>query len=464
MIRRGFTLIELIIAMMLTSLLGIMTYALFGMSADNLSEVDSLENTASKGRFAIEKMRTLFQVAGSYSSPDSISDPFIQPRPASPAMHVAGFHSYPNWQDQAFPGGYSDISFDGIILTGAFDFPTSFDAGGMISPNAPMFLPGSFSGMEKLNRVDPFSDIQPRDGDTYFPDLTLTAWDLPESYSFLEPNLASRLIRVTDGLGYSQFLRPDVAANHTFDTVIDITSTLKGVELPLDQDVPFRPVFKGDNTASVDGVEMREIGLDQVGVGEGDRTYEASFIDTYWLHVIPANDPQDPTNHLLVLDRVCAGSVATSNPDGQPSVPSLPEDDGCGDNSRKLIADKVVDFQVWFDCADAAGDVASNPNWTQNWLTPNGTAAGGNCLDAGSYNPGQARVAHVRLTLRTDEERKAFSNVPFANGNDLCTSSSACPAAPLRSFDINQNLEGAAPVMTFQLDVALRNFIIKDLQ
>lgn len=472
MIRRGFTLVELIIAMALTSLLGLMTYALFGISANNLVEIDSLETTASKGRFAIEKIRSMFQVAGSFSSPDSVNDPFVQP--ANGGIRVAGFQSYAGWQNAPFLP-YTDISFDGIVLTGAFDFPTSFEAGGIIGNGEPMVIPGNFLGMEKLNRVDPFSDIQPRDAsNTYFPNLETQDWAVFTSYSFLEKDLASRLIRITDGLGYVQFLQPDVPEDLTFDAgdVVNMNDTggssprvLNGLSIPLVQTPPFRPVFKGDNNGFIGDLNLREIGLDRTGLGEGDRTYDASLIDTYWLHVIPGSD-QDPTNNLLVLERLCAASFASDTGLRNP-IKSM----DCGSRSRKLIADRVVDFQVWFDCAAAVvrpggtvNEIASNTNWTQDWLTPIGTETGNTCMAPGAnYNPGQARVAHARLTLRTDEERPSFSNVPFVNGDTLCMNSVSCPGSTLRSFDINRGLVGAAPVITFQTDIAIRNSIIKDL-
>ncbi len=477
MIRRGFTIVELVVAMALTSLLGLMTYALFGFSADNLVEVDSLETTSAKGRFAIEKMRTLFQVAGSFSSPDSFNDPFVQPSALPPALRVAGFQSYVGWQGIAgspalngdATAGRPETSFDGVILTGAFDFPTSFETGGFTAGSTSMTIPGNFLGMEKLNRVDPFSDVLPRDvNDAYFPDLSKEDWGDIASYKFLEADLPSRLVRVTDGLGYVQFFQPDLTGTFTFvagDVVnmnVGSVAPLWGIQIPLVQAGPFQPVFKGENTNVVGDLDMAEIGLDIAGSGEGDRTYEASFIDSYWLHVVSAEDPLDPTNNLLILERLCAGSVALDNPTTGPVNPATLAN--CGPASRKLVADRVVDFQVWFDCADAAGDVAGNPNWSQDWITPDGSDPGGMCMNQGAnYAPGQARVAHARLTLRTDEERPALTNQQFIDGETLCTSSAVCPGVSLRSFDINEELEGAAPVITFQTDIALRNFIIKDL-
>ncbi|GEM_PF-5637241 len=478
--RRGFTLIELVVSMALTALIGLMAYALFGISADNLVEVDSLEVTASKGRFTIEKLRNVFQIAGSFSSPDSILDPFVQPRTPTPSYHVAGFHSYPGWQDSTSLA--QDVSFDGIIITGAFDYPTSFDVGGfVIGAATAMNIPGNFLGMEKLNRVNPFSDVVRHPSGNYLPDLEKQDWDVIDSYRFLERDFSTRLIRVTDNLGYVQFVKSNFV-NSTFSSsdIEDLNNgtssrTLNGLNIPLSPNAPFQVKYKDPGAGlNPDGLDLREIGLNPAASGEGDRTYEASFIDSYWLHIINPFDPRDPTNRLLVMERLCADAVATDNPGLAPASPgnATPIAAGCGTNSRKMIADHVVDFQVWFDCVPSGGgELAMNTNWTRQWITPDNTTGGGSCMNPGpGYAPGRARVAHARITLRTSEERATLfsgdpsSDVSFSSGDTPCTLSSNCPNASLRSFDPFPNLRGETPVITFQTDLALRNFIIKDLQ
>lgn len=463
---KGFSLVELIVAMALTSMLALMAYGLFGVSSQNLVEVDSLEATSARGRFAIERIRYLLQGAGSLGTPDNKTDPFFK---LNQNIRVAGVMSYDRWQNVPLIGGTNThLSRDGIVLIGAYDFPMNFQAGGFeAGSTGQMVIGGDYLGMEKLYRANPFADVQsnPANPDQYMPVLDKRDWSVGTNYDFLGKGVVnSRLIRITDPLGYNQFLRPNyptVPVN--FGTML--TPVNQGLRVPLDVSNEFKPLYKRDRPTTDDKTLIGEIGLDLASVGEGDKTYEAAFLDAYWLHVIPATHG-DNANMMLVLDRVCAGDIvkiaaadAGNLTEGQLDTARS----SCGlTPQRTMITDRVVDFQIWFDCVDPAGTFAGT--WSKDWVAPDNS---GSCMDMdsfGTYSPGAVRVAHSRLTLRTDEERKNFRHDPFVTpAGDTCTPFT-CPTATLRSFDINPDLEGAAPVVTFQTDIALKNFIIKDLK
>mgnify|MGYP006306526669 FL=1 len=99
-------------------------------------------------------------------------------------------------------------------------------------------------------------------------------------------------------------------------------------------------------------------------------------------------------------------------------------------------------------------------SWQNNWLTPEGDSSNAdhNCLDPNNPAPGRARVAHVRLSVRTEHERKELGHQGFlgADGNYDAT-------MPLQTYDLDPTAPGATRVVTVQSDIELTNFAYKNI-
>lgn len=428
MTSQGFTLVELMVAMVLTAVLAIILYGLFDSTSDSLGEVSSLSQSNDEVRFAIELLRRDIETAGSLGTPDSRNDIWIQPPIGT--GRVLGVTGYEDWQDDKTnfdSGANPDVSADGIVLMGAFDFPVAFEFGGMTSVSGPGQILETSRGLHKMLGIDPF-----RLGPSFSADFgTSTFVD-----QFFKNQWETRLLRIMDSEGYFQFATPDAISSSDYTTG---TPGVLSVPIVTGGAVP-QLRFKGPGEV---------VGLDQDPTGE--TYYDSALIDAYWYHVIPST--QEPEINLLVRDRLCASKVFEEL--GEPENFN-PEDalagEACGEEERTVIAERVADFQIWFECVNGSGNL--QPEWTDDWETPDG----GDCMTVdGTYEPHRARLAYIRLTIHAAAERPDLQHYRFEDA-DGKLGTAARDDAKLRTYDIVPDLQGAAPVSTMQTTVELKNY------
>lgn len=430
----GFTLVELMIAMVLLGLLTTSIYGVFANTSDSLSEAESLADTIDKARFALEYTRNDLQVASAQATPDSAGDPWVQPQ--TNRVRLIGMLPYTGWQDfrpavPLFQTHNSAVSFDGIIVVGAIDYPRSFFITGVNSTLTNASIRSDERGLFRLVNVDPFNTQV---------GVPFAGFDLaqPDIQAMLNlPAYANRVLRVSDRQGFFQFAH--------------ITSaSINGSNIALNL---------------VAGQLMTKTSLAPWGMdpaNESDVSYDAAMLDAYWYHVVADN--ADPSNFLLVRDRLSLPRLTAALPDntvtGALDLSAInPEGLLAVPNERIVISDRVVDFQVWVDCGDAATGALTATTWANTWATPNGT---GTCMQPSQARPKLARMAHMRLSLRTRNERgnRAHFRLPnTAPGFD-----STQPTAQLQSFDMVPTARGAAAVVTLQTSVELTNFALRNLR
>ncbi|MGM0557983.1 MAG: PilW family protein [Myxococcota bacterium] len=466
---RGFTIVELMISVVLLGLISGVIWALFSSTSGAMQEADSFVNSLDKTRFALEQVSADVRSAGAYASPDSEADPWTLPRPS--ARRVVGLASYSGWQDQtpydmtntdfvdAHNGKSGDIKigFDGFIVLGALDYSTTFElrdmqftGGGGGSTSVPGYaisarIPlkavqggGRFSerGLKKLVINDPF----------YTETGIFGKSDLDEDSDLIEPifnNFGSRMIRVMDRQGYVQF------------------GAFRGDRPTWSDGISFNFVQPGLQTK----IAGRPFGLQPESFGDEDVGYDAALLDAYWYHV--EEDPEKEGNFQLVRDRLDADELTQALAGDWSSISEttllsdtmLPESDtGTSTRQRTVISDRVVDFQFWVDCASSMGNV-QGLSWHNEWVTPDGSEANHNCLDPSSPSPGEARVAHIRLSVRTENERKELGHQGFLDEEGEEDDSTA----PLQTYDLNTDAPGATRVVTVQSDIELTNFSYKNI-
>lgn len=445
----GYTLVELMVVMALTSILLSIIWLMFVRTSDLLGEVDSLAHTIDKGRFAVERLRTDMQMVGSLGTVDSESDSWVQPKDST--WKVNAVYTYDGWQTRPPPDAVlspelkaanPNVSFDGIVVMGAYDHPLGFEIGNIPTTLDSGTIVANSRGLHKLHVPDPFRTTQSYPVD----------FDTADDIAPISAQWGTRVMRIMDASGYMQFVKIADGMDST-----DLTTTGSGnnaVEIQFDaSDHP--PVPKQGGSP---------FGLD-VSV-ESDRSYEAAVLDVFWYYVRP--DPEDAANLQLVRERLCAPAVLTAASldytSWNPASTVLPHSDCPGGTKEVvIITDRVVDFQVWFDCAPGYLQPLSSATFEYDWVPPDNA---GTCMDPNAENTGLARMMHLRLSLRPATERAELNHYQFENAAlDTCDPEdpAGCdltqfPGERLRTFDVVPGLQGAAPVVTFQTEVMLNNY------
>ncbi len=497
--RRGFTLVELMVAIALLGLVMTVIFALFGTTSDSLVEADSLANTLERARFGIERISGDLRTAGAFASPDSLTDPNVQPKnvDANSKLLVAGVASYSGWQNDRTPmsadvqkahtptkavknqaapgngiitGGTPFVSFDGFIVMGALDYPQSFEIANLKFGTGTgrltgAWIPATPRSLNKLLVNDPFYTAINVPGSVKTDFAAGTGAD-----EVVAQDMQNRVLRVMDRQGKLQFSGISGADVPNFEKGSGALS-IGGINFDLTQPMAVR------NSA---GDGQIPYGIDRSSSGDQDIRYDAALVDAYWYHV--EADPENPVNYRLVRERLNAGKLAealmanggkgsatiavdasTGELKGSNgSLSALTHADGGGTDREKIVlVDRVVDFQVWFDCADASGNV-QNTDWQARWANPLGVSdTAHDCMDPTNPDFGRARMAHVRLSVRTEHERKDAPDDP--NGLFMNEAGEVDAAKPLRYFNMNPDAPGAARVVTVQTDIELTNFSMHNL-
>jgi prepilin-type N-terminal cleavage/methylation domain-containing protein len=485
----GFTLAELLVAMTITGFLSAAIFALYGTTSDSLAEADSLAETVDMARFAAETMRGELRTAGAFGTPDSKNDPWVKPKPSelgtgSDTKYIAGLVSYQGgsgWQNDQSPipedgqnanlqlrsantvtidGTTYQPSFDGIVTIGAYDFPLSFEIGGISSNGKSGRVYATERGLFKLRRNDPFHGIEDLAGastdDLNSIGLGAGGFDFGDdaTYTPITRDIDHRLLRIMDSQGYKQFVG---ISGGTHATGATVTNNPNNLLINFGDSVQFRQGSK-------------RWGIDPPTQQSDDKSYDAAMLDAFWYHVV--RDPSNPRNAQLVRHRLDAESLteALTSSSGGIDWSSLDPSGYLAGNQNDyvVIADRLVDFQIWFDCAKGAstGSIAGG-SWNTGWNTPDGTSStssGGanapvnDCMNPTGPNPGRVRMAHVRLSMRTATERENLEHEPFP---DPATDGGN---RDMQTYDLYPQTPGAARVYTTQLDFELPNFSMRNIK
>jgi len=453
--------VELLVAMAITAIISVAIFGLFNSTSDALYEADSLAQSVDSARFALEKVRGDFKQAGAFATPDSAWDPQVRPEPGSTiqrgnvsrqagAYRIAGLVTYTGWQDYAQNVMSSDVwtanqdrngnrspQFDGIVLMGAYDYPFQFEVGDLTETS--MRIYDHPRGLDKLARRNLFKLERPT---TAFGSGSSGPLEVVD-----ETTMQSRVLRLRDPNGYYQFIG------------IQSLAEVNGSDLQLN--------FTTFNNAS-SSVFMKPAGAQDMDFGfpvrsqkSGDERFYASLIDAYWYRVI--QDPANPKNFQLIRQRLDAWEVIQELMAWANFDPSAHTDDG-----YTVLAERVVDFQVWFDCTESQDGTIEDLDWPADWDPPDGTSRSDSdphhgCLDPNAGQGGasprtaKARIGHVRLSIRTDNERADLQHNPFPEAGKTGSN------RQLETFDVYPDQEGATRVYTTQADFELTNYAVRNV-
>ena len=409
---RGFTLVELMIAMALVGMLTAIIYGLFSRTSDSLGDVEGMTEALDRARFGLAQVRNDLQAAGSQATPNSEVDPWVRPEQAG--SRIQGVMAYDNWQNQTdFDDLDSEITdanphsqFSGIVVVGAYDYPQSFFlsslTGQVGEADANFEIRDNERGIGRLDRVDPF-DVRVQDS-------------IDVDATRLSQNMTERLLRISDSSGYFQY-------------------------------APVKALTNGAPSSAGpyyfrDAGEL--FGLD--AYADDDVDFSGALIDAFWYRV--RADPQDGNNLQLVRHRLNAGNlIGITDALTEMALNDLT-------TSTVVIVDNVVDFRVWFDCADTGTGAVTGATWENEWNIP----SGGDCLDDGE--PHLARVAHIRLSVRTPGENANRPHLQVVDGWEGFEEENGA----MITYNLAPSARGSASVVTVQASVEMTNFAMRGLR
>lgn len=449
--RRGFTLVELLVAMVVSSAVIAAAYQLFSSTSAAMYEVDSLSGTTDRARFGLEMIARDVQTAGANATHDAEVDNLVHPDFRN-NFSLRGLYAYDeplaNRQLSPLQSIYNQATFsDELIVLGSFDYPFDFEVTFPAPKGQAAIAPNNNPlGAPRFSQLDPFVHD------------TVPVEVAPQLQAILVNNMEDRLLRVLDRNGYSQFIEV-TAANF-------VPGATGGLRFSL-----------GNNgLVYTERQNQEDWGIEPAD--EQDAGYSAALLDAYRYRV--CIDRLDPQNLRLVRERLNAAQLVRGN---RPPTPQVCDDAAIGPGqlvtSQETVVERVVDFRVWYDCADPAG--VQRPDWNTDWMPPGIADPGHDCAylnPAGGpavagTTPGNIRVAHIRLSVRTERERADVDNYGFLASDgrvfnltrDGLTNSLAEIDNPanriiggLQTFDIDGDPSTAARVVTLQLDVNLPNF------
>jgi prepilin-type N-terminal cleavage/methylation domain-containing protein len=446
---QGFTLIELMVVMALVGVLVASIYQFFARTSEAMYEADSLADTTDRARFALEVVARDFQSAASFGTPDSGAlggganppDVWINRTQTSAQNYrIRGLIQIPGNQDRRLVAQYAPgadtnnpgATVDEAILVGAYDFPFTFEVSDVrLGGSGSVRLDDTPRGYQRFGRLDPF-------------DLSNTAAVSGARDASLRNH--ARILRVMDRNGYLQF---------------SLVGAMQNPPTP-----SARPGgFTQELTLSGPALMTRK-GNDLWGLepaGSPDDGYDAALLDVIRYRV--CRDPLDGTNLKLVRERllpqpfIAATNIMVGLP---PERCGVAEPGVTVPNSQIPLVERVVDFQVWYDCVPETGNIQIP--WETRWMMDASVdaTAGHSCvLTTGAEQPGRARMAHIRLSVRTEDERR---DVPHYGFVDLTTGAQVLDPATnpnvgsMQTYDIDNDPATSTRVMTFQVDVELPNF------
>ena len=430
---RGFTLVELMIAMALVGVLTAMIYGMFARTSDALSDVESLSRTLDQARFALDHVRNDIQMAGNQITPNSTGqiDPWVQP--PAPNKVIQPFRVFTGWNAAGSRAVYDandelkkigeanpESAFHSIIVMGAVDYPLGFSIDNINLSGATTMtarIPGTERGLGRLNRIDPF-DVRIAENLNPLGEVAL-------SHTDDRSRMASRIMRIMDGQGFMQF-----AMVESLDPGPPVQISLSSVSV------------RGDD--QIAGLER---------FAEDDVSYDVALVDAFLYRVRPSE--LETRNVQLVRSRLDAGRLMALSTGvlNRAQVEDLIEE-------TVVIADHVVDFRIWFDCVEETG-VFADTFWPTEWDYQH-EGQDPTCLQpsAASSEIHRARVAHIRLSLRTERENPNRPHLELGGG----IAAGFDESGQMVTYDVVPEAPGSASVVTVQASVELTNLAMRGLR
>ncbi len=398
--RRGYTLIELLLSVLLTS---IVVSALFAVSRTASNTFGQQQRTAEmqlRLRIAMEQIRADISRAGYMATPNSSADPRVCPRPTTVYQGIEIAAPSTNPTIDATDNAY--VNPVAIRLTGNFVSADEYFVAGV-----------SGSTVALQNQTPQWARVQSQ-----------TEFD-----RIFGTTAAPRLMRLMSTTGQMQFA---VSMGGTW-----VASNSTGLPTVL---LTTAPLVQGAGaTSSTAGA-----GCGLAGLGVGATIAPVSMVE-YQIGTLIGSLPQ------LYPDDAAAAAVKTDLIRREYDLrPGMTENAA----AARLVGEYAVDFDatIAYDLGNPPNTIIAQPAMRTLAFGDSNILSVAGAASSSSARPQQVRSVIVRLTIRDREQDPNFGWVPRTSTD------------PLTRFRVFADRTGAARVRTLITEIATPNLAIRNLR
>lgn len=398
--QRGYTLVELLVSILLTSIVVSALYAVSRTATETFNQQQRTAEMQLRLRFAMEQLRADVSRAGYMSTPNSVTDTRVCPRPTTPYQGLEITRTTPN--PTVLPGDNAFINPVTLRMTGNYASADEYTVAGV-----------SGSTVSLQNQSPQWARVQSQ-GE--FDRIFGTA-------------MSPRLIRIMSTSGQMQFA---VSMGGTW-----VNSSSTGLPTLL---LTTAPLVQGAGaSASSAGAGC---GLAGLGVGA---TVAPMMMVEYQIGTLAARLVElYPTD---TAARAAKTDLVRREFDLRPGPEEIT-------TAARLVGEYAVDLDatIAYDIGNPANAIVAQPAMrTFAFGDSNITTLVGNVASS-TARPQQVRSVIVRLSVRDREQEPTFGWV--ARG----------ATAPLTRFRVFDNRTGAARVRSLITEIAVPNLAIRNLR
>ncbi|MDB4928062.1 MAG: hypothetical protein JWM10_546 [Myxococcaceae bacterium] len=398
--QKGYTLVELLVSILLTSIVVSALYAVSRTATDTFNQAQRTAEMQLRLRFAMEQIRADLSRAGYMSTPNSVTDPRVCPRPTTAYQGLEILRTTPN--PTVLPGDNTSINPVTLRMTGNYatadEYTVAGVAGGVVS------LQNQSPQWARVQSQDEFNRIF---GTSMFP----------------------RLIRIMSTSGQMQF-----AVSMGGNWVNSSSTGLPTLMLTT------APLVQGAGaSASSAGAGC---GLAGLGVGATVAPmmmveYQIGSLASRLVELYPVD----------TVIRAAKTDLIRREFDLRPAPDEIL-------TAARLVGEYAVDFDatIAYDLGNPANTIVAQPAMRTLAFGDSNILALAGSVSAGASRPQQVRSVIVRLSIRDRDQEPSFGWLTRG------------PTAPLTRFRVFDNRTGAARVRTLITEIAVPNLAIRNLR
>ncbi len=343
---RGFTMVELLVAVALSSLSIVALFYLMTTMSRSFRAQNDLSQMTDRMNYAIDTIKNDLRRASFLTVPNAYL-------PASQYPWYRSVCAPPTWLAEDGAGATAHAIFHRHSTSNAFYAPRQQDR-----PARAMGPPDRIVLLGAYRTTEPFRPTQMSSGTNFLRVANNGRTDQEMSYIFDDAFVA-----VTAPEGGTQYLRVGSVRPHDTlpETILVFTSALLA-----------DPTLTGSNP-----------NCDFTGFGSG--LFEV--VPLHFVRYSVMNDPDSPDETVLVREELdwAMGDLDTV--------------------SRYVVARNIVDLQIWFDGVASGGiptNVIDDGETAGNWVDDDGSVASTQIAGDGASEPENARFAYVQISGRLE--------------------------------------------------------------